>query len=607
MILKKIEIKNFKSIKEIDFEVKKYGDSYTSFLLGVNEVGKSNILQAISFMNTPKEQLNFSYLHNQKIEDQERINFNFYLEFEKDEAYLNDIRKLYVNGDLLDFEITNIYKNNFLEKSKNIFDEYYYFDVNINSNVYIKMNSSKKIEIAKDNDVISSFELLDKINFYTYFGSEIANIINNYEPKVSYWKPSDEYLISSSIDLKAFKTNINSNIPLKNIFVLSNYDTQEKISAKIDEILLSDKKRSKLQSELTDNTTEYIKNIWKHSISFLIEISETGNLTIFVKDDGKNNKHERYSMSDRSEGFKQFISLILSLSIETKKYNQSKRLIIIDEPENHLHPSGIRDLSKELISIGENNYLFVSTHSPYMIDYKHKERHIIIKKDAYANTIKKEIRAEIDLRDDEVLNQAFGMNVYRDLLNQKRLLVEGASDNIILSKAFYSKNEYYGITNGKGSNIIHIASLFNDNELAILVLVDDDEDGKRYKDDILKIKGVFTNNNVFTLRDLVEDIVENGTIEDCLGKGFIQSKFSIEFKNKFEKDSDLELKEDEPFMSQIKGYLQKDGIEKNIVDEFLNNLKIVISETIDIKGNWNTKFPLLEKLVNKIKEKIDLI
>lgn len=607
MILKKIEIKNFKSIKEIDFEVKKYGDSYTSFLLGVNEVGKSNILQAISFMNTPKEQLNFSYLHNQKIEDQERINFNFYLEFEKDETYLNDIRKLYVNGDLLDFEITNIYKNNFLEKSKNIFDEYYYFDVNINSNVYIKMNSSKKIEIAKNNDVISSFELLDKINFYTYFGSEIASIINNYEPKVSYWKPSDEYLISSSIDLKAFKTNINSNIPLKNIFVLSNYDTQEKISAKIDEILLSDKKRSKLQSELTDNTTEYIKNIWKHSISFLIEISETGNLTIFVKDDGKNNKHERYSMSDRSEGFKQFISLILSLSIETKKYNQSKRLIIIDEPENHLHPSGIRDLSKELISIGENNYLFVSTHSPYMIDYKHKERHIIIKKDAYANTIKKEIRAEIDLRDDEVLNQAFGMNVYRDLLNQKRLLVEGASDNIILSKAFYASNEYYGITNGKGSNIIHIASLFNDNELAILVLVDDDEDGKRYKDDILKIKGVFTNNNVFTLRDLVEDIAENGTIEDCLGKGFIQSKFSIEFKNKFEKDSDLELKEDEPFMSQIKGYLQKDGIEKNIVDEFLNNLKIVISETIDIKGNWNTKFPLLEKLINKIKEKIDLI
>lgn len=607
MILKKIEIKNFKSIKEIDFEVKKYGDSYTSFLLGVNEVGKSNILQAISFMNTPKEQLKFSYLHNQKIEDQERINFNFYLEFEKDETYLNDIRKRYVNGDLLDFEITNIYKNNFLEKSKNIFDEYYYFDVNINSNVYIKMNSSKKIEIAKDNDVISSFELLDKINFYTYFGSEIASIINNYEPKVSYWKPSDEYLISSSIDLKIFKTNINSNIPLKNIFVLSNYDTQEKISAKIDEILLSDKKRSKLQSELTDNTTEYIKNIWKHSISFLIEISETGNLTIFVKDDGKNNKHERYSMSDRSEGFKQFISLILSLSIETKKYNQSKRLIIIDEPENHLHPSGIRDLSKELISIGANNYLFVSTHSPYMIDHKHKERHIIIKKDAYANTIKKEIRAEIDLRDDEVLNQAFGMNVYRDLLNQKRLLVEGASDNIILSKAFYASNEYYGITNGKGSNIINIASLFNDNELAILVLVDDDEDGKKYKEDILKIKGVFTNNNVFTLRDLVEDIVENGTIEDCLGKGFIQSKFNIEFKNKFEKDSDLELKEDKPFMSQIKVYLQKYDIEKNIVDEFLNNLKIVISETIEIKGNWNTKFPLLEKLINKIKEKIDLI
>ncbi|MDX4069248.1 ATP-dependent nuclease [Aliarcobacter skirrowii] len=605
MILKKIEIKNFKSIKEIDFEIKKHGDSYTNFLLGVNEAGKSNILQAISFMDTPKEKFNFSILHNQKIEDEEIVNLDFHLEFEKDEAYLDDIRKLCLNGNLLDFEIKNIHKNIFLEKSKNIFDEYYYFDVNINSNVYIKMNSSKKIEIAKDNDVISSFELLDVNNFEIYFGTILYNILNKYEPKASYWKPSDEYLISSSIDLKTFKTNINSNIPLKNIFVLSNYDTQEKISAKIDEILLSDKKRSKLQSELTDNTTEYIKNIWKHSISFLIEISETGNLTIFVKDDGKNNKHERYSMSDRSEGFKQFISLILSLSIETKKNNQSKRLIIIDEPENHLHPSGIRDLSKELISIGKNNYLFVSTHSPYMIDHKHKERHIIIKKDSHANTIKKEIREEIDLRDDEVLSQAFGMNVYKDLLNTKRLLLEGASDKIILSKAFKANELDYGITNGKGSNIVNIASLFNDEDISILVIVDDDDDGMKYKEDILKIKGVYNNNNVFTLRDLVGDIVPKGTIEDCLGKNYIQSKFNSEFKIKFDKDSDLELKEDEPFMSQIKLYLQRDKIDKNEINAFIEDLKIVISEDIEIKGTTlNTRFPLLDQLVSKIKEKI---
>ncbi|MFW3381601.1 ATP-dependent nuclease [Aliarcobacter butzleri] len=604
MLLTKILIKNFKSIKEIDFEIKKYGDSYTNFLLGINEVGKSNILQAISFFNTPREKIDFTSLHNQKIEDQSSVELHFHLEFLNHQIYLDEIKKGFKNGNLLDFSLTNIYKKVILEKGKNNFQALYYWDANFKKQTYVKINYSKEVEIAKENDAINSFELLNNNNFNKYFGNYMLNIVNKYEPKVSYWKPSEEYLISSIVDLKTFKTNINLNIPLKNIFVLANYDTQEKINFKIDEALSNHQKRSKLQSELSIRTTEYIKSIWKHNISFIIEITETGSLIIFVKDDGKNNEHDRHTMNDRSEGFKQFISLILSLSIETKKLNLSQRLILIDEPENHLHPSGIRDLSKELISIGENNYLFVSTHSPYMIDYQHKERHIIIKKDTSANTIKKEIKEETDLRDDEVLNQAFGMNTYRDLLNQKRLLVEGASDNLILSKAFNAKNEYYGITNGKGSNIVNIASLFNDNQISILVLVDDDDDGKKYKEDILKIRGVYNSKNVFTLRDLVKDIVKNGTIEDCLGKDYILSKFNSEFKNKFDKDSDLKLKEDEPFMSQIKIYLQKNNIEKNEIDKFLDNLKIVISESIELRNNYKIKFPLLEELIINIKEKM---
>lgn len=605
MLLTKILINNFKSIKEIDFEIKKYGDSYTNFLLGVNEVGKSNILQAISFMNMPKEEFNFSDLHNQKEEESDYVDLYFYLEFEYNKTYLDFIKKKYENSNLIDFEIKNICKNVYLEKNKTNFNTIYTYNVTVKNTVYIKIDSLGKIQIAEENDSSNSFKLLESDNFDEYFRIDILNLITQCEPKVSFWKPSEKYLISSNIDLKTFQSNVNSNIPLKNIFALANYNNQEKISGKIDEILMSYPKRSKLQSELSSKTTEYIKNIWKHTISFIIEISETGNLTISVKDDGNNNKHDRHSMNVRSEGFKQFISLILSLSIETKKLNHSQRLIIIDEPENHLHPSGIRDLSKELISIGKNNYLFVSTHSPYMIDHKCKERHIIIKKDAYANTIKKEIKEEIDLRDDEVLSQAFGINVYKDLLNPKRLLVEGASDKIILSKIFSIENKSYGITNGRGSNIVNIASLFNDDNISILVLVDDDADGRKYKEEIKKIRGVYSNTNVFTLRDLLSDIIENGTIEDCLSKEYIQSKFNTEFKNKFEKDSNLELNESEPFIFQIKIYLQKDkNIQKNKIEDFLNDLKIVISEDISLKSNYKTRFPLLQKLFSKIEEKI---
>ncbi|PIQ80087.1 MAG: hypothetical protein COV79_02340, partial [Parcubacteria group bacterium CG11_big_fil_rev_8_21_14_0_20_41_14] len=44
MEITKIKIENFKSIKEIEFDLKKYGNSHTTMLVGINESGKSNVL-----------------------------------------------------------------------------------------------------------------------------------------------------------------------------------------------------------------------------------------------------------------------------------------------------------------------------------------------------------------------------------------------------------------------------------------------------------------------------------------------------------------------------------------------------------------------------------
>lgn len=604
MIIKKIRIKNYKSISDIEFKVEKYGTSFTTFLLGINEVGKSNILKAMSFFKPTNETYDFYDLQNQKEEDGKYIDFSYDLEFENQQIYLKELKKKTIKGELLDITLFDIVKNVFLSKKKGQFEFGYEYDIEINNSVFIKQVGDK-VELNDSNDIEESFELLTKDNFYNY--DELLQIIDNTiqinEPEVSFWKPSEEYLITSNIDLNVFKADPYSNIPLKNIFALAGYKTNIKIKEKINEIS-NNNQRSRLQSILSSKTTEYITKIWKHKISFVIEISETGNLTIFVKDDGKRNEHDRHSMTVRSEGFKQFVSLILSISVDTKALDQKNRLILIDEPENHLHPSGIRDLSKELIEIGKENYLFVSTHSPFLVDQNRKERHLIIKKDSFSNTIKKEIRAEEDLKDDEVLSQAFGINVYKDLLNPKRLLVEGYSDKLILSKAFLMHNKDYGITNGTGSNVVTVASFFNDDDISIFVIVDDDEVGRKYKDNILKINGVYNNDNVFTIKDLVFDIVMYGTIEDCLGKEFIQSKFNAQFYKTFEKESDLDLLEEKAFLEQIKIYLQRNAIPKKELDIFLDELKIDISDNIVINKNFDKKFPLLYKLVTKIGEKI---
>ena len=51
MKLEKIKIKNYRSIKDLTFEVKEIGGNYLRTLLGLNESGKSNILKAISELN----------------------------------------------------------------------------------------------------------------------------------------------------------------------------------------------------------------------------------------------------------------------------------------------------------------------------------------------------------------------------------------------------------------------------------------------------------------------------------------------------------------------------------------------------------------------------
>jgi predicted ATP-dependent endonuclease of OLD family len=611
MRISKIIIENFKSISELEFDIKKFRQSYTTVFIGINETGKSNILQAMSYFNTPNDTFDYNIIHNQKDDKNQPIDIWFHLSFEKGESYVVELRKKISNSDKLNFKIENIVKNVYLQCDENEFSEDYSFDISLiskklfikksaaNTNVNGQVKSVETYTLVENNDE-DNLELLTNDLFEKYFAEEIKEIIKKFEPKASLWRPSKKFLISD-VDLNKFKSDINSNIPLKHIFVVAGFKTRDIIEEEINKISNAQLRR-KLMTTLSEAATKYIKKIWHHNIAFDIEITENGKCNVSIKDDGENNKHNYHKMSVRSEGFKQFVSLILSISIETKELNKRNSLILIDEPEAHLHPSGIRDLKKELIKIGKKNYLFVSTHSPFLVDKIDKERNIIIRKNSSALTEKKHIKSEDDLRDDEVLDIAFGINVYKDLLFPHRILVEGASDKIILNKTFNFLKCSYGITNGAGSNIVQIASKLNYDDISILVIVDDDNEGRKYKFDILKIEGAYSEANVFTLRDLVGEMKNKGTIEDLLKKDYITSKFKDFYNNKFNDSCDLVL-DDLPFIEQIKIFLQR---KNRFSKEIIESVKKIISDDFTPSAHaFNTDLPLLKKLGEKIKEKLN--
>lgn len=606
MRINKVIIDNFKSIEHIELDFDKVGNSYTKIFVGLNESGKSNILEALSFFEDKERSVSFDQYCNQKHEDdREECVIEFQLSLEEDEDFNKYVHEQIEAVDDFHVSLSNVVKR--VTLSKTGLESIYEYDIVLPKKAYyiaklIVNNASGTKPVQKTvivNEVSEEgLAPMTSANFEDEFFDTIVDFLYSKEPAVSVWKPSPEYLLTN-VNLNEYKKNIDSNKPLRNIFKLSGYSDKNSIVETIDKVA-SPRNRSKLVQKLNDSINEYISKVWSNNIDIIIEITETGAFSLMIKDKGKENQYDRFSITDRSQGAQQFLSLILSLSLETINHERRNELILIDEPEVHLHPSGIRDLAQELYKIGEENYVFLATHSPFMIDKKHKERHFIVRKDSRAITEIIRINESDNLIDDEVLRDAFGIDVYKDLLNPHSILVEGASDKIIIQKTFDALGtKDVGITNGHGNNIVTLASKMNYDSISIIVLLDDDNDGREDKKKIKKIGGVYNDNNVFTIRDLVGEIVDQGTIEDALDLSFLKSQFLQYYKSVYgESLTGFDLNPSQPVIKQISDFLRsKKKYSKWDMDAFKKQLSDCFKPT---KSSFSTSNRLLKVLVEEL-------
>lgn len=614
MYLNEIRIKNYKSIQDLTIPVKKYGDSFTSIFVGLNEAGKSNLLEAISFLSDTVRAKTYNYKEICNRHSEETcVDLYYQYKFDNEDEWKKEFKKYVDISQKFEdvFKLESFEKNVWLPQNKTSFVADFLInwkEFNIEDFSFCKNSSEQndKLYTIKHNSDISenekaNYTILYEEKLYEILEKTIPSLIALQKQKLTVWKPEDKYLITKSINLNEFAEDNSISIPLTNLFTLCGYDTKDKIKEKI--LSLTAPETRTLSHQLSTNATNYINEIWReHGISIDINIeNSTKILNVYITD--KDNEYEFFEMNERSQGFKHFISLILHLSISNEKEKCKDQIIIIDEPENHLHPSGIRYMRDELLKIGKNNYVFVATHSPFMIDNKNMERHFIVKK-IKGETQIKQIDSKTILADEEVLRMGFGINILKDLLTPYKILVEGQTEFNIFRKSikYIDKDICIGITNGQGGNIVQVASLLKYSEVNCLVIVDDDKDGHFYKDKIIALGNPFSVNNVMTIRDLCGDVIANGTIEDILGIDFVKSQINNIIKQE-QKDLDFDVEDaSQPILENLKTFLHRNGL-SNKVDDLLFKLKNSIGESFNT-SNFASKNPILKKLTENIISKI---
>lgn len=425
MKLDRVEIKNFRSIKDLEIQF----DNSCKILIGKNEAGKSNILKAIAAVFNQYKVSDKDMRKEFSDENIEEYYVRAVFTLEND-----DFSKIIeiTNQDLLDLIV---FKNGrtILEYLKTYFSEVI-LRISIENNAIPQLSywASKNTEFELENKIyfdnmkynIETRGTLKEIK--TIFFETIEKLFQKNPFQCHYFQNNIQQ-IPSTIIIDEFLSNPKDekfSIIQDAFKLISNGTIRETFNASKSK----DGDYINLLNRVSSQLTNTFRNIWKDFNDTKIEFIESGP-QIKIKISNKS----KFSYEDRSDGFRKFLTILLRLSLKNNIGQLSnKDIILLDEPDQSLYPSSARYLRDELLKIAENSNIVYSTHSQYMIDQNCIERHLIVEKkdDITVLNTQKQTAA---YSSDELLLNAIGTSVF-DCLKKTNLIFEGWWDKLIFEK-----------------------------------------------------------------------------------------------------------------------------------------------------------------------------
>ena len=291
------------------------------------------------------------------------------------------------------------------------------------------------------------------------------------------------------------------------------------------------------------------------------------------------------NLSKKGDGVKSLITIALLSETTTDVKN---RIIIIDEPENHLHPEAIHYIKEVLSKISNKHQIIISTHSPIFVN----------RLDIKSNIIVRDSKAEPANRIDDIrtiLGTLTSDNLqYADYV----IIVEGLTDKTILGKYFEMfEKDIFNLIKSNKITIRNIAGIRNLNyELMGLerycchfkAFLDYDDAGRNASKDAME-KLHISNEYFRFFKDCyfenseIEDLIEEEVYDEYLKKKQIDIRNGL-FRNKTKKWAD-----------RIKSIALTAGIALN--DSDIDNIKKDISNLV-----YAHKSPFKESAITLLKQ-----
>ena len=524
----KFKIKNFKGIDDLTLDLGKNPNSSVYSLVGLNESGKTTILEALNYFVYKTESLDALDLDRYKIEDihdlipinrrdnfTDSITISATLEFEDDDE-----------REILEVLYENLPNYKEIESSGQIkYTQIYHFE----NSKHIKEKDqfvwkpgfkgrkkrAKSIKVLENNESsLANEEIKSRIPSILYFPNFLFEFPEKIYLEIEDDAKSEFYqrIIQDVLDSLNNDLNIQDHI----IDRLNSNDATDKRS--LDSVI------NKMNFRLTNTIFKSWNQIFGKEITDkkIILLHGKDNVGAYLEFNIQDDV-DTYRISERSLGFRWFFVFLLLTQFRSLRKENHKAIFLLDEPASNLHPSAQQQLLK---SFSKLNRVIYTTHSHYLINPNWLENTFVVKNEGVdydniddftsrkTNIVLKKYREFATLHP----NQITYFQPILDVLDFApsdldmvpfTVFVEGKSDFYFYRYAFdilFDQDyEYRFIPGTSASNMKSILSLYIGWGKRFIILLDSDKEGKRKRDDYNNEYGKLVEDCIYTYEDINPD------------------------------------------------------------------------------------------------------